>query len=394
MSATHSNQFTADVAAIYMAIELSQGQWKLGFSPGLGQSPRLRTIRAGNYEKLLAEVHTAKARFKLAADAPVYSCYEAGRDGFHVHRCLISLGINNVIVDSASIEVNRRQRRAKTDRMDATKLVTMLIRWHIGERTVWRVVNVPSVENEDRRELHRELGALKEERTAHVNRIKGLLYSRGFRLRTVNHNLPEQLQAMANFETSPLPPNLHTRLLREHERWELLNTQINQIRMERVKRIRTEESPQVEQVRTLLELRGVGQNGAWVLVHEVFGWRQIKNRRQLGSLAGLTPTPYSSGDSNWEQGVSKAGNRRVRAMLIELAWSWLRYQPESELAKWYARRFALGNSRLRRIGIVALARKLLVALWKLLDAGEIPQGAETVTWQHKLKGARLEAAAV
>jgi transposase len=368
-----------------MSIELSKKSWKLGFTVGLGQNPRIKTIAGGDYPALLHEIRLAKVRFDLAERASVLSCYEAGPHGFHPHRRLLELGIHNIVVDSASIEVSRRKKNPKNDCLDATKLVTMLVRWHMGEAKTWRVVNVPSPEDEDRRQLHRELISLKKERTEHVNRIKGLLFSCGFAAK-LDQTFPDQLKQLRKLKDKPLPEGMCDRLLREYERWRLVNTQIDQLNKERVGRIRTEKSPQADKVRQLLELRGVGENSAWLLVHEVFGWRQIMNRRQLGGLAGLSPTPYNSGDSEREQGISKAGNRRLRALLIELAWSWLRYQPNSALTLWFQRRFAGGNSRVRRIGIVALARKLLIALWKYLDRGEVPEGAAVMSWSDKLAG--------
>jgi transposase len=384
MSATHNVQRTTGDEVLYMSIELSYKSWKLGFAVGLGHSPRIRTIAGGDYDTLLKEIQSAKARFKLPCAAPVRSCYEAGPHGFHPHRRLLELGIENIVVDSSSIEVDRRKRRAKSDRLDAGKLATQLVRWHLGDARTWRVVNVASIENEDRRQLHRELIALKKERTKHVNAMKSLLFAVGFRAR-IDHTFPEQLEVFRQLAKPPLPANLHQRLLREFERWSLVNSQINQLDTERRHRIRTEKSPQADQVRKLLGLRAVGENSAWLLVHEVFGWREIQNRRQLGGLAGMSPTPYDSGDTKREQGISKAGNARLRGLMVELAWSWKRYQPNSALTLWYKRRFAAGNSRLRRIGIVALARKLLVALWKYLDRDEVPEGAELVPWRDKLR---------
>lgn len=383
MSATHNVQVTTGAAVLHMSIELSYKSWKLGFAVGLGHSPRIRTIAGGDYKALLHEIRLAKVRFKLPEGTLVRSCYEAGPHGFHPHRCLLELGIENIVVDSSSIEMSRRKKRAKSDRLDASKLATMLVRWNLGDKKTWRVVNVPSIADEDRRHLHRELISLKQERTKHVNCMKSLLFTAGFRAR-IDRTLPQQLEKLHQLANRPLPTNLYQRLLREFERWSLANKQINDIDTERVRRIRTEQSPQGDKVRSLLSLRAVGENSAWLLVQEVFGWREIKNRRQLGGLAGLSPTPYNSGDSKREQGISKAGNTRLRGILVELAWSWLRYQPNSALTLWYKARFAAGNSRLRRIGIVALARKLLVALWKYVDRGELPEGAETVPWAQKL----------
>jgi transposase len=384
MSATHTTQSTATAAPVlYLALELSWNSWKLAFTVGLGQKPRLRTIRARDTAALLLEIQKAKLRFGLGDDTPVVSCYEAGRDGFWLHRFLVHHGINNQVVDSASIEVNRRKRRAKSDSLDATKLVQMLIRWHNGERSVWSIVHVPTVADEDRRQRHRELIELKAERTEHVNRIKGLLAALGLGI-VVNAQLPQRLEELRQWDGAPLPQAVRERILREFERWQQVHAQIRALESSQRRAVRDDEEPQVEQVRHLLKLRGVGVVGAWILVREVFGWRQIKNRRELASLVGLTPTPYGSGDSQQEQGISKAGNRRVRWLLIELAWGWLHHQPQSELSQWYQRRFGSGNARARKVGIVALARKLLIALWKYVERGEVPKGAVLVNWEQKL----------
>jgi transposase len=383
MTATHKPDcIVASAPVLYMALELSSGTWMLAFTVGLGQKPRLKTVTARSTGALLFEIKAARKRFGLHEDAPVLGCYEAGRDGFWLHRFLLAHGVQNQVVDSASIEVNRRQRRAKSDGLDAVKLVEMLIRWHNGERKVWKLVRVPSVAEEDQRQLHRELIELKGERTAVSNSIKGLLATLGLVV-IVDETLPTQLENLRQWDVAKLPPSLHQRLLREFTRWRLINSQIDGLERERSAKIRDDKTPQIEKVRRLMNLKGVGQNGAWLLVYEFFGWRQFKNRRELGSLAGLTPTPYDSGESRREQGISKAGNRRVRWMMMELAWGWLRYQPASELSRWYQKRFAQGNTRLRKVGIVALARKLLVALWKYEKGGEQPPGAVTVGWQNK-----------
>jgi transposase len=378
MSATHASDFsTQAVPVLYVAFELSWGSWKLAFTTGSGQSPRLRTVAARDLDGVTAEIAAAKRRFGLPENAAVISCYEAGRDGFWLHRFLVHVGITNLVVDSASIEVNRRKRRAKSDQLDVVKLVSMLIRWHNGETKVWRAVNVPAVADEDRRQLHRELIDLKAERTEQSNRIKGLLAGLGLSV-VVNEKLPARLEQLRQWDGSPLPPALRERLVRELARWELVGRQISELETKRAERIRANDTRDVEQVRQLVSLKGVGPNSAWLLVQEVFSWRQIRNRRELGGLAGLTPTPYASGGIQREQGISKAGNRRVRWMMIELAWSWLRYQPDSELSLWFRRRFGSGNSRMRKVGIVALARKLLIALWKFVTGGEVPEGAEIV----------------
>jgi len=357
-----------------MAIELSDEKWKLGFSIGFGQSPRLRDLTARDLAGMVKEIRLAKERFGLPERAPVNSCYEAGRDGFWLHRYLQTLVVTNLIVDSASIEVNRRKRRAKTDRMDVGKLLTMLMRYHQGEKKVWSIVHVPSPEEEDQRQLHRELMAIKAEGTHHINRIKGLLASQGAAL-SIRKDFLSCLEEVRLWDGSKLPTDLRTAIEREYERYQLINQQINQIEHSREEAVRTSTAPAVEQVRKLLQLKGIGMNSAWVYVMEFFCWRGFHNRREVGSLAGLTPTPYQSGESSREQGISKAGNRRIRAMAIEIAWAWLRYQPDSQLSRWYQERFAKGGSRARRIGIVALARRLLVDLWQYLETGTLPEGA-------------------
>jgi transposase len=385
MTATHvvnSTMFPAPV--LYVSFELGWKTWKLAFTVGLGQKPRIRSIPARNLACLNEEILAAKKRFGLSESVQVVSCYEAGRDGFWLDRYLDDAGIRNLVVDSSSIEVNRRKRRAKSDRLDAAKLVTMLIRWSLGEHKLWCTVVVPSAEEEDGRQLHRELIELKSERTSHSNRIKGLLAGLGLSL-VVDARLPERVESLRQWDDRVVPEALKTRILREFDRWMLVDRQIRDINKQRTKELRRDDVPQVEKVRDLMKLKGVGINGAWILVREFFGWRQFRNRRELGSLAGLTPTPYASGDLSREQGISKAGNRRIRWVMNELAWCWLRFQPESELSLWYQRRFGQGNSRLRRIGIIALARKLLIAFWKYLEKGEVPEGAEVVDLETKVK---------
>ncbi len=366
---------TTNPQKIYMAMELSNTEWRLGFTIGLGQRPRLRKVRARDLRGLMEEIQKSKERFDLPECTPVMSCYEAGRDGFWLHRFLIAQGVKNQVVDSASLEVNRRKRRAKTDRIDVGKLLTMLVRAAQGERKVWSVVNPPSAEEEDQRQLHRDLMALKRERTHHINRIKGLLASQGVQM-AVKTNFLTQLETVRLWDGSRLGDGLQDRLEREYQRYQLAQEQIRQIDQIRREAIRSGDTPALEQVRQLMRLKGIGINCAWLYVMEFFCWRGFHNRRELGALAGLTPTPYQSGDNSREQGISKAGNRHIRAMAIEIAWAWLRFQPDSALSLWYQRRFGHGNSRIRRIGIVALARKLLIALWRYLELGVIPEGAQ------------------
>lgn len=360
--------------SLFLSFELGEAHWKLGFSTGIGQSPRQRVITARDVDALEREIRRAKQRFKLPAEAPVFSCYEAGRDGFWLHRYLISRGIENLVVDSSSIEVPRRHRRRKTDRMDLGKLMKLLLRHHGGERKVWSVVHVPGEGDEDRRHLHRELAALKKERTRHTNRIKGLLATQGVRM-SIGKNFLKEVNAARTWKGETLGPFLQARLKREYERKEFVERQIEGIEAERLEILRQSEDPVVQMVRDMMRLKAIGVNGAWTFVMEFFGWRTFHHEREVGGLAGLAPTPYQSGDTAQELGMSKAGNVYVRALIIQIAWAWLRFQPDSELSRWYQERFGQGSSRMRRIGIVALARKLLVALWRYLEDGQIPEGA-------------------
>jgi transposase len=250
----------------------------------------------------------------------------------------------------------------------------MLMRYEQGEREVWRVVHVPTVEAEDGRHLHRDLETLKQERASTTTRIKGLLSSQGIRLTTLS-KLPEQLDALRLWDGTPVPNGLRRRLHRVWAHHEFLSEQIAALEAERRRLLESSEAASIDKVRQLMQLKGIGINGSWVLVMEFFAWRAFKNRREVGGLAGLTPTPYQSGESAREQGITKSGNRHVRWMTSELAWSWLRYQPESALSCWFRERYGSGGKRLRRIGIVAVARKLLIALWRFLETGVLPEGA-------------------
>jgi transposase len=359
---------------LYLAFELGKNTWKLGFTIGMAQQPRERTIPAGALEMLQKEIARAKQRFGLPEDACVVSCYEAGRDGFWLHRYLVAHGVTNHVIDSASIEVNRRQRRAKTDRLDVHKLLTMLLRHMAGERKVWSVVRVPSVEEEDRRQLHRELTTAKCDRTRVSNRIKGLLAGYGVQL-ALQGDVDAQLEQVHQWDGSPLPPALLSRLKRAWQQVCFLTAHIQTLEAQRRAVLRRREDAVVDQVRQLFTLRGIGVNSAWLYVMEFFAWRDFQTPKQVGALAGLTPTPSQSGQSRRELGIAKAGNRHMRAMAIEIAWAWRRFQPTSALSQWYERRFGHGSARLRKIGIVALARKLLIALWRFLKTGVLPEGA-------------------
>ena len=334
------------------------------------RAPSHYTVAAGDTLGLVNAIGKGKARCGLAGKVLVHSCYEAGRDGFWLHRWLIEQGIENLVVDSASIEVNRRQRRAKTDHLDGAKLLAMLMRYHAGERRVWSVVHVPTPEEEDARRAHRELERLSGEHTAHANRIGSLLVLHGMR---VKHIGGRGWQRWWEEHSAKLAPCLRAEIEREMGRLALVKAQIKLIEKEQQKQVADGLHPQVAQ---LSKLRAIGLASAWVLSKELFGWRAFRNRREVAGCLGLAPTPYASGETQSEQGIAKAGNKRARWLLVELAWAWLRYQPDSAMSQWFNERFAGGGKRMRRIGIVALARRLAIALWRYLQYAEIPAGAQ------------------
>jgi len=357
-----------------VSFELSVKQWVVTSASGLGFRPRKRSLRAGDLVALEEELSRARARFGLSATARIVSCYEAGRDGFWLHHCLVRMGVENRVVDSSSVEVPRRRRRAKTDRLDGESLLRLLLREAAGERGVWRVVRVPAPEVEAARQLHRELEALKHERTRHRNRVRSLLATVGVR-DTLRAGFLVRLATLRQWDGAEVPSALRRRLEREWQRLELVCEQIRHLEAQRQDELQREVGRLPEVARQLAGVRGIGGHGAWVLSHELFGWRRFRNRRQVGAAAGLVPTPHQSGDAARELGIAKAGNRRVRVLMIQLAWGWLRFQPDSALSQWYERRFGHGSKRLRRIGIVALARKLLIELWKYVETGVVPEGA-------------------
>lgn len=359
---------------LLLAFELGERTWKLGFTIGLGQRPRIRQVPAGATHRVLEEISRATRRFKLADETPVISCYEAGRDGFWLHRCLLAHGVTNHVVDSSSIEVNRRARRAKTDKLDLAGLLNLLARYVAGDRRAWRVVRVPTVAEEDARQLHRTWESVQQDRSRLLCRWHGLLVTQGLRLR-IDDDFLQRLETARLWDGTRVPAGLKDRIARAWEQLELAMRQLHALEAERDALVADGETPTGRYVEALPTLRGIGPIGAWVLATEIFGWRQIQNRRQLGALVGLVPAPYQSGATNHDQGITRAGNKHVRRLMVQLAWSWVRYQRESALTAWYQRRFGGGSKRLRRIGIVALARKLLIALWRYVEHGELPEGA-------------------
>jgi len=361
---------------LYLAFELSHKKWKLGFSDGKAPQIREVSIKAGDLEALGAEIQKAKRRLGLKESAEIRSCYEAGREGFWLHRALEQMGIHNMVVDASSIEVNRRQRRAKTDRMDVKKLVRQLVRYWRGERDVWSVVRVPSAEAEDSRQPHRELEVLKEERKRHRVRIQSLLFTQGIDVK-VGPKFLEKLAQLRCWNQEPIPVQMKQRIQDEYDRLQLVAAQIREVKAKQAEQLEAEQNNlALEKVRKLQQLMAIGMGSSWIFVMELFGWRQFQNRREVAAAVGLTPTPYNSGDSAREQGISRGGNWRARKLLVEIAWAWLRFQPNSKLSQWYQQRFAKGGQRMRRIGIVAMARRLVIDLWRYVEFGVVPEGAK------------------
>jgi transposase len=372
-----SENHNAKENTLFLAMELSRKKWKLGFNDGKQMRARIRTIAARDFQGLQREIEQAKTHYGLSASARTVSCYEAGREGFWVHRALTEKGIDNVIVDAASIDIKRRK-RAKTDRIDAESLAGKLVRYHGGEGSVWSVVRVPSLEAEAARQIHRDIGVLQRERQQHRVRIQSLLFTQGINV-AVTPKLLRDLAEIRCWNGQRLPAELQERIRREYARLRAVEQDLFVLRKQQNTRLKNEPTAAMEKIRLLQQLCGIAMKSSWVFVMELFGWRQFQNRREVASALGLTPMPYQSGESARDQGISRAGNRRVRAMAIEIAWSWLRYQPQSQLSQWYQQRFGGGGPRIRRIGIVAMARRLMIDLWRYVESGILPPGARMKT---------------
>jgi transposase len=368
---------TAEHATVYLAFELSKSKWKLGVLLPDSQKLSRYTIGGGDLAALAARL--ADMRKKAAVHGKpvqVLSCYEAGLDGHWLHRWLKEQGVINHEIDPSSIEVNRRARRAKTDRIDLEKLMRAFLAHLRGEPRVCSIVHVPTAEDEDRKRQTREREHLVAERTAHINRIKGLLHGQGIRhVRPLDRSFIADLAGLRTGDGHPLPPRLKEEIAREHERLCLVAKQINELEAKSRAELRAARPGLPEaKIKQLIGLKSIGAVGAQGLVNEAF-YRDFQNRGQVGSYFGLTGTPYDSGDRRRDQGISKAGNRRARVLAIELAWLWTINQPDSALTRWFRERVRDVKGRIRRIAIVALARKLMVALWRYLTTGVVPAGA-------------------
>lgn len=367
---TRSAMPSVSEPTLYVAFELGARDWTLAMTSALGCAPWLRKVRAGDFAKLTRLLVEGRRQCGLPATAAVVSCYEAGRDGFWIHRALEAQGLRNRIVDSASIEVNRRARRVKTDRIDALKLVMMLVRACSGECRVWREVHVPPVAAEAARHVNRERTDLTAERTRVTNQIGSWLATYG--CRRPGRPTAAWWTTVRDWADAPLPPEVQARVARAEMRVAVIATQLTELAAGQ--RAAVTAAPADSALARLVQLKGVATVGAGVLLGEGLAWRGFQNRRQVGGLLGFTAMPYRSGDQARDQGIDRAGNSRLRSVSIQLAWGWLRWQPSSALAQWYQQRFGTGG-RSRRIGIVALARKLVIALWRWACHGVMPAGA-------------------
>ena len=372
-----------DLGALFVSLELSQSKWLVtSLSPGDGERMSRCQLAAGDVVGLLG--HLARLREKALARTgqryEVVSIQEAGLDGYWLHRVLEAEGVESHIVDPASVAVSRHRRRAKTDRIDGEALLRTLLAYKRGEPRVCSMVRVPSLEQEDDRRLSRERKTLVGERLTHVNRIKGLLASQGIRgYQPLRRDRRARLEALETGDGRPLGAHLKAQIARALDRIELLIGQIAQVEAERDALLARRAEPErsgngLAPTAMLLELVGIGAEFTAVLWHEGL-FRQFDNRRQLAAYAGLAPTPWQSGKVDREQGVSKAGNPRLRTTMIQLAWLWLRHQPGSALSQWFKERAARTGGQKKKTAIVALARKLLVALWKYVTAGVVIDGA-------------------
>jgi transposase len=353
---------------VYAAIELSKKTWVLGIAAPDRDRPSIHRISGGNIAELVSRLRVAAKNNRR-----ILVCYEAGYDGFWLARVLAKTGTECRVLDPASIQVNRRARRVKTDRIDVLALLRALVATDRGERHVCAIVRVPSVEEEDARRSHRERQRLIRERTGHINRIKGLLFAQGIRdIKPKLRRTRIDFAALQTAEGHPVPHRLRRELEREYARLALIETQLREVETERD--TADAQDPVVERKRQMLvAVQGVGGTSAAILAREVFA-RSFGNRRQLGSYLGLTPSAYDSGSVKRSQGISKAGNSWARRILIEVAWLWQKYQPASPLSAWYIQKTTGQSSRIRRIMLIALARKLAISLWRYLETGLIPEG--------------------
>ena len=364
---THSQLGSVNEATLYVAFEVSQRSWTLAMTTGLHVESWVRTVTPGDWGALQQVLEKARRRFMVSPAAPVVSCYEAGRDGFWIHRALQRQGLKNRVVDSASIEVNRRARRNKTDRIDARKLVILLVRVCLGDGGAWREVRVPTVEEEAARHVSRDRSTLITERTRLLNQLQGWVVSWGARV--PSDRAGAWWQRIHDWAGRPLPAPVQARLARATARVALVEAQIAELDDEQAAAVAT--APTESAAGRLRRLKGVGVISIATLLDEGLVWRQFTNRRQVGGLLGFAPSRFDSGESARDQGISRAGNRRLQCTMVQLAWRWVRWQPHTAITRWFTARFGTGR-RARRIGIVGVARRLLILLWRYATTGTLP----------------------
>lgn len=366
-----------DLSAIFVSLELSRSKWLItSLSPGAGERMSKFVVTGGDVPGLLACLAELqrKAKARTGSSFRIVSIQEAGLDGFWIHRILEREGIESYVVDPASIATSRRRRRAKTDKIDGEALVRALLAYKRGEPRVCAMLRVPTPEEEDCRRLVRERKALTNERVRHVNRVKGLLFGQGVSgYQPLNRDRRKRLEELVTGDGRPLPSALKAQISRELDRIELLIEQIKAVEKSRDDMMVAAQTSSPAPA-LLLNLKGIGPQFAAVIWSEGLS-RHFDNRRQVAAYAGLAPTPWQSGKVDRDQGVSKSGNPRLRTTLIQLAWLWLRHQPESALTAWFKERVTQNGGRQKNATIVALARKLLVAMWKYVTAGVIIEGA-------------------
>lgn len=372
MIATTRCDVSVNDSVLYVAFELGKREWKLAMTSGFGRQPWLRTVASSDLAGVDRALRQGRERFGLAVTARVISCYEAGRDGFWIHRALVARNVENCVVDSASIEVNRRARRTKTDRLDALKLVMMLVRRCCGEARVFAEVRVPSAEAEAARHRSRERTALVQDQTRLRNQIGSWLATCGCRVTARTSQQAAWWTSARDWADAPLPVPVQARIARAEARLAVVADQIATI--DESQRVTVQQAEPASALARLVQLKGVATTSASVLLDEGVVWRRFQNRRQLGGLLGFAPAKYDSGESERDQGITRAGNKRLQAVMVQLAWGWVHWQRQSALTQWYQERFGQGK-RARRVGIVALARKLLIALWRYATAGVLPAGA-------------------
>ncbi len=383
--ATSTAQSSLTGTVLYIALDMGRDSWQFAASDGGKIKREVKVVRTDldvGKTTLLDEIAKARARFRLPDDAPVYAVYEAGRDGFWLARWLDDAGIKCMVIDPASILLDRKAKHKKNDAIDARALLELLIHHATGVRAL-QAVAVPSIEAEDARELGRLLQSLASVRRSLAMRVQSLLWSRGIDA-SYRTDMPQHFEEMRTGDGKPLPPVLRMELQILCGQLENMDRDLCKLEDQRARQVQKPQTPTQQVSHDLERLLGIGPIGASTLAHELFGWRTFENGKKLGAFVGLAPTPFASGTMDRDQGISKAGSGPLRALLVQLAWDWLRYQPDSDLAGWYRGRYGETSKRSRRVGIVAVARKLLIALWRYATQGVVPPGAKLKAETHKI----------